>query len=123
MHAVHARFLFVKLLECRVADVVHAADMHPASAVSGFVGCLTSTFVSNNKYTETCCSSDPVSNFCYISISTDSQEVPIMVRRTDPKDDDWQNVTDAKKRKQIQDRLAQRARRKYDRLLQAASHT
>ncbi|KAF2035229.1 hypothetical protein EK21DRAFT_84851 [Setomelanomma holmii] len=35
-----------------------------------------------------------------------------MVRRTDPKDDGWQHVTDAKKRKQIQDRLAQRARRK-----------
>ncbi|KAH7382606.1 hypothetical protein DE146DRAFT_233990 [Phaeosphaeria sp. MPI-PUGE-AT-0046c] len=34
-----------------------------------------------------------------------------MVRRTDPKEDEWQNVTDAKKRKQIQDRLAQRARR------------
>ncbi|CAO2652880.1 Nn.00g022910.m01.CDS01 [Neocucurbitaria sp. VM-36] len=34
-----------------------------------------------------------------------------MVRRTDPKDDNWQYVKDAKKRKQIQDRLAQRARR------------
>ncbi|RYN43833.1 hypothetical protein AA0113_g5551 [Alternaria arborescens] len=34
-----------------------------------------------------------------------------MVRRTDPKDDEWRNVRDAKKRKQIQDRLAQRARR------------
>ncbi|KAL6711068.1 hypothetical protein ACN47E_006943 [Coniothyrium glycines] len=34
-----------------------------------------------------------------------------MVRRTDPKDDNWQHVKDAKKRKQIQDRLAQRARR------------
>ncbi|OAL47933.1 hypothetical protein IQ07DRAFT_646137 [Pyrenochaeta sp. DS3sAY3a] len=33
-----------------------------------------------------------------------------MVRRTDPKDDAWENVKDAKKRKQIQDRLAQRAR-------------
>ncbi|KAJ4363081.1 hypothetical protein N0V83_010201 [Neocucurbitaria cava] len=35
-----------------------------------------------------------------------------MVRRTDPKDDNWLYVKDAKKRKQIQDRLAQRARRK-----------
>jgi hypothetical protein len=104
-------------------DMVHTADTHPASAVSGFVGCLTSTFVSNNKSTGTCCSSDPVSDFCYISILTDSQGVPIMVRRTDPKDDEWQDVTDAKKRKQIQDRLAQRARRKYDRLLQTTSHT
>jgi hypothetical protein len=35
-----------------------------------------------------------------------------MARRTDPSADDWRNVDDAKKRKQIQDRLAQRARRK-----------
>ncbi|KAF1361078.1 hypothetical protein EJ07DRAFT_164671 [Lizonia empirigonia] len=33
-----------------------------------------------------------------------------MVLRTRPEEDDWQNVKDAKKRKQIQDRLAQRAR-------------
>jgi hypothetical protein len=42
-----------------------------------------------------------------------SQKIPAMVRKTAPEDDDWQHVTDAKKRKQIQDRLAQRARRKY----------
>ena len=35
-----------------------------------------------------------------------------MARKTDPSADDWRNVEDAKKRKQIQDRLAQRARRK-----------
>ncbi|KAH6872843.1 hypothetical protein BKA58DRAFT_382851 [Alternaria rosae] len=35
----------------------------------------------------------------------------MMARRTDPRDDEWKNVQDAKKRKQIQDRLAQRARR------------
>jgi len=35
-----------------------------------------------------------------------------MARKTDPSEDDWRNVEDAKKRKQIQDRLAQRARRK-----------
>ncbi|KAF2636921.1 hypothetical protein P280DRAFT_459300 [Massarina eburnea CBS 473.64] len=35
-----------------------------------------------------------------------------MARRTQPSEDDWRNVEDTKKRKQIQDRLAQRARRK-----------
>lgn len=35
-----------------------------------------------------------------------------MARRTKASEDDWSNVEDAKKRKQIQDRLAQRARRK-----------
>ncbi|KAF2734591.1 hypothetical protein EJ04DRAFT_493316 [Polyplosphaeria fusca] len=35
-----------------------------------------------------------------------------MARITDPSEDDWHNVEDARKRKQIQDRLAQRARRK-----------
>ncbi|KAF9694118.1 hypothetical protein EKO04_007801 [Ascochyta lentis] len=35
-----------------------------------------------------------------------------MVHRTRPEDDNWQTVKDAKKRKQIQDRLAQRARRR-----------
>ncbi|KAF2877481.1 hypothetical protein BDV95DRAFT_590061 [Massariosphaeria phaeospora] len=35
-----------------------------------------------------------------------------MARKTDPSQDDWHNVQDSKKRKQIQDRLAQRARRK-----------
>ncbi|KAJ4986814.1 hypothetical protein SVAN01_07741 [Stagonosporopsis vannaccii] len=35
-----------------------------------------------------------------------------MVLRTRPEEDDWQDVTDARKRKQIQDRLAQRARRR-----------
>ncbi|KAF2261499.1 hypothetical protein CC78DRAFT_535598 [Lojkania enalia] len=35
-----------------------------------------------------------------------------MARRSNQRDDDWHNVTDARKRKQIQDRLAQRARRK-----------
>ncbi|KAH8728944.1 hypothetical protein GQ44DRAFT_723864 [Phaeosphaeriaceae sp. PMI808] len=44
-----------------------------------------------------------------------------MVRRTDPKDDAWEHVKDAKKRKQIQDRLAQRARRQ--RLREAKSST
>lgn len=34
-----------------------------------------------------------------------------MVLRTRPEEDQWQNVADARKRKQIQDRLAQRARR------------
>ncbi|PVI04463.1 hypothetical protein DM02DRAFT_177910 [Periconia macrospinosa] len=34
-----------------------------------------------------------------------------MAPRTRPDDDDWRHVEDAKKRKQIQDRLAQRARR------------
>ena len=36
-----------------------------------------------------------------------------MVIRTTPEEDEWKNVRDAKKRKQIQDRLAQRARRKH----------
>jgi hypothetical protein len=44
-----------------------------------------------------------------------------MVRRTDPKEDDWQHVTDAKKRKQIQDRLAQRARRKHQHTVKASN--
>ncbi|CAI6337114.1 unnamed protein product [Periconia digitata] len=44
-----------------------------------------------------------------------------MAPRTQPTDDDWTSVTDAKKRKQIQDRLAQRARRQ--RLREAKSST
>ncbi|KAF1995436.1 hypothetical protein P154DRAFT_346015 [Amniculicola lignicola CBS 123094] len=35
-----------------------------------------------------------------------------MGRKTSPQEDNWRNVEDARKRKQIQDRLAQRARRK-----------
>lgn len=36
-----------------------------------------------------------------------------MARRTDPSEDNWHNVEDAKARKKIQDRLAQRARSKH----------
>jgi hypothetical protein len=36
--------------------------------------------------------------------------------RAEANEDDWHNVKDAKKRKQIQDRLAQRARRMYSSL-------
>jgi hypothetical protein len=35
-----------------------------------------------------------------------------MVRKLSSDNDDWHSVTDLKKRKQIQDRLAQRARSK-----------
>ncbi|KAL5373310.1 hypothetical protein DPSP01_012818 [Paraphaeosphaeria sporulosa] len=43
-----------------------------------------------------------------------------MTRRTNPSEDDWRNVQDAKQRKKIQDRLAQRARR--ERLREAKIH-
>ncbi|KAF1960813.1 hypothetical protein CC80DRAFT_590150 [Byssothecium circinans] len=44
-----------------------------------------------------------------------------MARRTQPSEDEWRNVEDAKKRKKIQDRLAQRARRQ--RLREAKNNT
>lgn len=37
--------------------------------------------------------------------------IAIMGRRTEEEDDKWVGVNDSRKRKQIQDRLAQRARR------------
>jgi hypothetical protein len=36
-----------------------------------------------------------------------------MPKEIQPEEDNWHGVTDPKKRKQIQDRLAQRARRKW----------
>ena len=44
----------------------------------------------------------------------------MMGKKAAPKDDVWFGVDDAKKRKQIQDRLAQRARRKFQLLCSAS---
>jgi len=44
----------------------------------------------------------------------------MMGKKAAPKDDVWFGVDDAKKRKQIQDRLAQRARRKLQLLCSAS---
>lgn len=42
-----------------------------------------------------------------------NDDTSVDAQRAEANKDDWHLVTDTKKRKQIQDRLAQRARRKY----------